>query len=89
MVVKNGFCNQYLKKYEKYICLLKILQNLNIKCVTVVMLVSAKAGGSGLNLDGASRLILFDIDWNPANDAQCLARVWRGRQKRPVITYRY
>jgi DNA repair and recombination protein RAD54B len=53
------------------------------------MLVSAKAGGTGLNLDGASRLILFDIDWNPANDAQCLARVWRGRQKRPVITYRY
>ncbi|CAB3360634.1 Hypothetical predicted protein [Cloeon dipterum] len=55
---------------------------------TFVMLLSAKAGGTGLNLDGASRVILFDLDWNPASDAQSLARVWRGRQKRPVITYR-
>ncbi|KAI7559173.1 hypothetical protein KC346_g22863, partial [Hortaea werneckii] len=30
-----------------------------------VFLLSAKAGGTGLNLIGASRLILFDLDWNP------------------------
>ena len=24
----------------------------------------------GLNLIGASRLILYDVDWNPANDLQ-------------------
>ena len=36
----------------------------------VVFLLSSKAGGVGLNLIGASRLILFDIDWNPANDIQ-------------------
>lgn len=34
-----------------------------------LFLLSAKSGGSGLNLVGASRLILFDGDWNPANDA--------------------
>ena len=37
---------------------------------TVVFLLSSKAGGVGLNLIGASRLILYDIDWNPANDLQ-------------------
>ncbi len=35
-----------------------------------VFLLSSKAGGVGLNLIGASRLILYDVDWNPANDLQ-------------------
>lgn len=35
-----------------------------------VFLLSSKAGGVGLNLIGASRLVLYDIDWNPANDLQ-------------------
>lgn len=33
-----------------------------------VFLLSSRAGGVGLNLIGANRLILFDPDWNPAND---------------------
>ena len=39
-------------------------------CVTVVFLLSSKAGGVGLNIVGASHLVLYDIDWNPANDLQ-------------------
>lgn len=35
-----------------------------------IFLLSSKAGGVGLNLVGASHLILYDIDWNPANDIQ-------------------
>ena len=35
-----------------------------------VFLLSTKAGGVGLNVVGASRLILFDLDWNPAHDLQ-------------------
>ena len=35
-----------------------------------VFLLSSKAGGTGLNLVGASRIVLFDIDWNPATDLQ-------------------
>lgn len=53
-----------------------------------IFLLSAKAGGVGLNLVGASRLILFDSDWNPANDAQAMARIWRDGQKRSVYIYR-
>jgi len=32
-------------------------------CLTVVFLLSSKAGGVGLNLIGANRLVLFDPDW--------------------------
>ncbi|KAK7054769.1 DNA-dependent ATPase protein rad54 [Paramarasmius palmivorus] len=42
-----------------------------------IFLLSSKAGGCGINLIGANRLILFDPDWNPAADQQALARVWR------------
>lgn len=31
-----------------------------------VLLLSSRAGGAGLNLVGANRLVLFDSDWNPA-----------------------
>ncbi|VDK41709.1 unnamed protein product [Anisakis simplex] len=53
-----------------------------------VFLLSTKAGGVGLNLIGASRLILFDSDWNPAHDVQAMARIWRDGQKRPCFIYR-
>ncbi|GJP49088.1 hypothetical protein CLOM_g8349 [Closterium sp. NIES-68] len=51
-------------------------------------LLSSKAGGAGLNLVGANRLVLFDPDWNPANDKQAMARVWRDGQSKPVVIYR-
>uniref|UniRef100_A0A8C9W0J3 RAD54 homolog B n=1 Tax=Scleropages formosus TaxID=113540 RepID=A0A8C9W0J3_SCLFO len=53
-----------------------------------VFLLSSKAGGVGLNLVGASHLILYDIDWNPANDIQAMARVWRDGQRKTVHIYR-
>ncbi len=53
-----------------------------------VLLLSAKAGGVGLNLIGGSRLVMLDPDWNPATDAQAMARVWRDGQTKPVHIYR-
>ncbi|KAF8745711.1 SNF2 family N-terminal domain, partial [Rhizoctonia solani] len=53
-----------------------------------LFLLSAKAGGVGLNLIGASRLILIDSDWNPSHDLQSMARIHRDGQKRPVFIYR-
>ncbi len=42
-----------------------------------VLLLSAKAGGAGLNLIGANRLVLHDTDWNPATDLQVLFNALR------------
>ena len=52
-------------------------------------LLSAKAGGMGINLIGASRLVLFDVDWNPSVDLQAMARIHRDGQKRPCFIYRF
>ena len=41
-----------------------------------VFLLSSKAGGCGLNLIGGNRLVLFDPDWNPANDKQVMFYGW-------------
>ena len=49
---------------------------------------TARAGGVGLTLTAARYLVLFEGDWNPAVDAQAMARVWRMGQTRPVTIYR-
>ena len=33
-------------------------------------MLSSKAGGCGLNLIGANRLVMFDPDWNPASKSK-------------------
>lgn len=53
-----------------------------------VFLLSSKAGGCGINLIGANRLVMLDADWNPANDKQAMARVWREGQKKECWIYR-
>merc|ERR1711972_190609 len=46
-------------------------------------------GGSlGLNLQAADTVILFDMDWNPQNDKQAIARVHRVGQTREVRVVR-
>lgn len=56
---------------------------------TFVFLLSTKAGGTGLNIVGASRLVLFDSDWNPANDLQAMGRIHRDGQKKECFIYRF
>ena len=54
-----------------------------------IMLLSTKAGGVGLNLISASRLILMEPDWNPATDLQAMGRIWRFGQTRACFIYRF
>eukprot|EP01105_Mastigella_eilhardi_P026345 TRINITY_DN755_c0_g1_i2.p1 TRINITY_DN755_c0_g1~~TRINITY_DN755_c0_g1_i2.p1 ORF type:complete len:1337 (-),score=374.11 TRINITY_DN755_c0_g1_i2:53-4033(-) len=53
-----------------------------------VFIVSTKAGGLGVNLPGANRLVLFDLGWNPAHEIQAAMRVFRVGQKKPTYVYR-
>ena len=49
-----------------------------------VFLISLKAGGTGLNLTGADTVILYDLWWNPAVEAQAAGRAHRMGQKNTV-----
>jgi superfamily II DNA or RNA helicase len=53
-----------------------------------VMLVSLKAGGTGLNLTSADNVFLLDPWWNPAVEDQAADRTHRIGQERPVIVHR-
>ncbi|RHY03848.1 hypothetical protein DYB25_001057, partial [Aphanomyces astaci] len=59
------------------------------KSNSFAFLLSSKAGGCGINLIGANRLVLFDPDWNPATDKQAAARIWREGQKKQCFIYRF
>ena len=54
----------------------------------LIMLISTKAGGVGLNLTGAHKVIVFDVSWNPADDHQAQDRSYRIGQKKHVSVYR-
>jgi superfamily II DNA or RNA helicase len=53
-----------------------------------VMIVSLKAGGTGLNLTAADHVFLLDPWWNPAVEDQAADRAHRIGQERPVIVHR-
>lgn len=53
-----------------------------------VFLLTTRVGGLGVNLTGASRVIIYDPDWNPSTDLQARERAWRLGQKKDVAIYR-
>lgn len=53
------------------------------------MVISVKAGGTGLNLTAASHVIHFDRWWNPAVENQATDRAFRIGQQRNVIVHKF
>ncbi len=53
-----------------------------------LLLVSLRAGGTGLNLTAASRVVHYDRWWNPAVEDQATDRAWRIGQKRSVFVHK-
>jgi uncharacterized Zn finger protein len=54
-----------------------------------ILILSIKAGGTGLNLTAATNVIHYDLWWNPAVETQATDRAFRIGQKKNVNVYRF
>jgi DNA excision repair protein ERCC-6 len=53
-----------------------------------VFILTTRVGGLGVNLTGATRVVIYDPDWNPSTDTQARERAWRIGQTKHVTIYR-
>ncbi|MBA0685034.1 hypothetical protein Goari_026578, partial [Gossypium aridum] len=67
----------------------RVLKEFNDTREKLVLLMSLKAGGVGLNLTAASNVFLMDPWWNPAVEEQAIMRIHRIGQKRTVTVRRF
>lgn len=65
-----------------------IVDKFNCDPVVYCFLISTTAGGTGLNLTAANKVVVFDPHWNPAHDLQAMDRAYRYGQLRNVSVYR-
>lgn len=54
-----------------------------------VLVLNPSAAGTGLNIQAASHVIHYTLEWNPARESQATARAWRRGQTKPVVVHRF
>lgn len=66
----------------------KLIEDFQNNPETKVMILSLKAGGTGLNLTSATNVIHYDLWWNPAVEDQATDRTYRIGQDKNVMVHR-
>ncbi|KAI5270201.1 hypothetical protein E4T47_06397 [Aureobasidium subglaciale] len=78
----------YLDGSMKYEDRTKAVDDFNANPSEFVFLISTKAGGVGLNITSANKVVIFDPNWNPSWDLQAQDRAYRIGQLRDVEVFR-
>ncbi|KAK0385989.1 hypothetical protein NLU13_5704 [Sarocladium strictum] len=66
----------------------EVVDNFNTDPTQFVFLISTKAGGVGLNITAANKVVIMDPHWNPSYDLQAQDRAYRIGQTRDVEVFR-
>lgn len=66
----------------------KLIEDFQSNPESKVMILSLKAGGTGLNLTSATNVIHYDLWWNPAVEDQATDRTYRIGQHKNVMVHR-
>lgn len=78
----------YLDGSMKYEDRQQAVNDFNADPKQFVFLISTRAGGVGLNITSANKVVVFDPNWNPAYDLQAQDRAYRIGQLRDVEVFR-
>ncbi|CAH9114067.1 unnamed protein product [Cuscuta epithymum] len=87
-LIRKGYCFSRLDGSTPTTFRQSLVDDFNSSPSKQVFLISTRAGGLGLNLVSANRVVIFDPNWNPAQDLQAQDRSFRFGQKRHVVVFR-
>uniref|UniRef100_A0A1D1YFI4 Putative DNA repair and recombination protein RAD26-like n=1 Tax=Anthurium amnicola TaxID=1678845 RepID=A0A1D1YFI4_9ARAE len=87
-LIRKGYCFCRLDGSTPMSLRQSIVDDFNRSPSRQVFLISTRAGGLGLNLVSANRVVIFDPNWNPSQDLQAQDRSFRYGQKRHVVVFR-
>lgn len=87
-IIRKGYCFSRLDGSTPTNLRQSLVDDFNSSPSKQVFLISTRAGGLGLNLVSANRVVIFDPNWNPSQDLQAQDRSFRYGQKRHVVVFR-
>ncbi|XP_031481063.1 switch 2 isoform X1 [Nymphaea colorata] len=87
-LIRKGYCFSRLDGSTPMSSRQPLVDEFNSSPCKQVFLISTRAGGLGLNLVSANRVVVFDPNWNPAQDLQAQDRTFRYGQRRHVLVFR-
>jgi SNF2 family DNA or RNA helicase len=88
LFTSTAYTVAYLDGAMKYDDRYKVVADFNADPTQFVFLISTKAGGVGLNITSANKVVVVDPNWNPSYDLQAQDRAYRIGQTRDVEVFR-
>ncbi|RMZ76097.1 hypothetical protein DV737_g4965, partial [Chaetothyriales sp. CBS 132003] len=88
LFISTAYNVSYLDGAMEYEDRFAAVQEFNTNPTQFVFLISTRAGGTGLNITSANKVVVMDPNWNPAYDLQAQDRAYRIGQTRDVEVFR-
>ncbi|KIW19055.1 hypothetical protein PV08_03345 [Exophiala spinifera] len=88
LFISTQFNVKYLDGSMAYEDRYQTVKEFNTDPTQFVFLISTKAGGVGLNITSANKVVIVDPNWNPSFDLQAQDRAYRIGQTRDVEVFR-